>query len=290
MELLAQALVNGILIGGILSCLAIGFQLTFGVLHVIDFAVGGWVMLGGYAAYWAGELLGLDALLCLPIVFVLFTAIGYGLGPLIYRVRTSRYARPDLMALAFTFGLFLVMRGGALWLWSFDTRTVDMAIGGRALTLGPITLPTQRAMAFVLAAAFSLALFIFLYRTRIGLAIRAVAQNRDHAGLMGVNVKRLSALVYGIYAGITAAAGVLIAVIYSVDPDVGIKYTLFAFFVAVLAGLGSIGGVMIAGLMLGIIESMVATYVGSTYSLLVVFATLYVVLLISPKGVLRRGL
>lgn len=290
MDLLLQVLVNGILIGGILACLTIGFQLTFGVLHVIDFAVGGWVMLGGYAAYWASALLGLDPFLALPAVFVLFGLVGYGLGPLIYRVRTSRYARPDLMALAFTFGIFIFMRGGALWLWSFNTRNVTTAIAVDAVTIGPVTIPMLRLVAFGFALALSLALFVFLHRTRFGLAVRAVAQNRDHAGLMGVDVKRLSAIVYGTYTGITASAGVLIATIFSVNPDVGVKYTLFAFFVAVLAGLGSVGGVLVAGLFLGVVESLVASYVGASYSHLVVFATLYLVLLVSPQGILRRGL
>lgn len=290
MELLLQTLVNGILIGGILACLTIGFQLTFGVLHVIDFAVGGWVMLGGYAAYWAGVLLGVGALVTLPFVFVLFLLIGYALGPLVYRVRTNRYARPELMVLAFTFGLFMFMRGGALWLWSFNTRTVDTPLAGEVLMIGPVLLPLQRVAAFVLAAALSLALFVFLNRTRLGLAVRAVAQNRDHAGLMGVDVKRLSSIVFGIYTGITATAGVLVAAIFSVNPTVGIKYTLFAFFVAVLAGMGSIGGVLVAGLLLGVIQSVVAIYIGASYSLLVVFGTLYLVLLVAPHGILRRGM
>ncbi|MDZ7809311.1 MAG: branched-chain amino acid ABC transporter permease [Arhodomonas sp.] len=281
---------NGVLIGGILVCLTIGFQLTFGVLHVIDFAVGGWVMLGGYAAYWALELLGLDPFVALPLVFLGFALIGRALGPLIYHVRTSRYARPDLMALALTFGIFIFMRGGALWLWSFNSRSVDTALAGPAIQLGPVALPCATAAGLPAAVGLSLALFLFLYRTRTGLAVRAVAQNRDNAGLMGVDVRRISAQVYGVYTGLTASAGVLVATIFAVSPDVGIRYTLFAFFVAVLAGLGSVGGVLVAGLFLGIMESMVAIYVGTSYSLVVVFGTLYLVLLISPQGILRRGL
>lgn len=289
MDLFLQTALNGILIGGILASLTLGFQLTFGVLHVIDFAVGGWVMLGGYAAYWAGQLLGLDAFSSLVPVFVLFTGLGYLLGPLIYRVRTSRYARPDLMALAFTFGLFILMQGGALTLWGFNTRTLATPIDG-ALTIGPVTLPMLRVVAFGFAVLMSVALFIVLYGTRFGLAVRAVAQDRENAGLMGVDVKRLSAGVYAIYTGITGAAGVLITAIYSVNPQVGTRYTLFAFFVAVLAGLGSVGGVIVAGVFLGLIEALVATYVGASYSHLVVFGVLYLVLLASPQGILRRGL
>ncbi|MCS4502711.1 High-affinity branched-chain amino acid transport system permease protein LivH [wastewater metagenome] len=290
MDLFLQALANGVLIGGILACLTIGFQLTFGVLHVIDFAVGGWVMLGGYAGYWALTLLGLDPFISLPLVAVVFALVGRALGPLIYHVRTSRYARPDLMALALTFGIFIFMRGGALWLWSFNSRNVDTAIAGPAIQLGPVALPVLRVVAFAAAAALSLAVFLFLYRTRFGLAVRAVAQSRENAGLMGVDVPRLSAQVYAVYTGLTAGVGVLLATIYSVNPDVGVRYTLFAFFVAVLAGLGSVGGVLVAGLFLGVVESLVAIYVGISYSHLVIFGALYAVLLISPQGILRRGL
>jgi len=290
LDLFLQTIVNGVLIGGILICLTIGFQLTFGVLHVIDFAVGGWVMLGGYAAYWLVALAGIDPFISIFFVFVLFALIGRAVGPLIYHVRTSRYARPDLMALAFTFGLFLLMRGGALWLWSYNSRNVESVFSGEFLTLGPVTIPLLRLSAFLMAIVISLGVFLLLYRTRFGMAVRAVAQNRDHAGLMGVNVKRVSAYVYGLYTGITASAGVLIATIYSVNPSVGVRYTLFAFFVAVLAGLGSVGGVLIAGLALGLMESVVSTYIGTRYSLLVVFGVLFLVLLVAPKGVLGRGI
>lgn len=290
MSVLLQTLLNGILIGGILITLTIGFQLTFGVLHVIDFAVGGWVMLGGYTAYWAVTLLGIDPFISIFVVFLLFGLIGCAIGPLIYHVRTSRYARPDLMALAFTFGIFMMMRGGALWLWSFDSRSVGSVLSGAFINIGPLTVPLLRLTAFAMALLLSLGLFVLLYRSRFGLAVRAVAQNRDHAGLMGVNVKRVSAYVYGIYTGMTASAGVLLATIYSVNPEIGVRYTLFAFFVAVLAGLGSVGGVLVAGLLLGLVESFVGTYLGTRYSLLVVFATLYLVLLISPKGILQRGI
>ena len=289
MDLLLQMTFNGVLIGGILALLTIGFQLTFGVLHVIDFAVGGWVMLGGYAGYYMGTLVGLGPFLAIPPVFVAFALIGYSLGPLIYRVRSSRYARPDLMALAFTFGIFILMRGGALTVWGFNTRNVESAFSADSVEIFGATLPALRVAAFGLALVLTLALFVMLHRTRFGLAVQAVAQNRQNAALMGIDVKKVSAAVYGIYTGLTSAAGVLIAAIYSVNPEVGVKYTLFAFFVAVLAGMGSVNGVLVAALFLGVIEAFVAGYVGAIYSHFVVFGALYIVLLVSPSGILRQG-
>lgn len=290
MDLFLQTLLNGLLIGGVIATFTIAFQLAFGVLHVIDFAVGGWVILGGYLGYFMASGLGVDGFLAIPVAFVIFGALGYMIGPILYNVRNSRTARPELMALALTFGLFTLLRGGMLTFLGFNTHNVHTALSSESLAIGPVTVPLIRAAAAVFAIVIAGGLFIFLYRTRYGMAIRATADDRQNAALMGINIKRLSANVYGLYAGITAMSGVLMGAIYSVNPEVGQRYTLFAFFVAVLAGLGSVGGALIAALMLGVIEAYVATYVGSSYSLISIFSTLLVVLLISPKGILRRGL
>lgn len=290
MDLFLQTLLNGLLIGGVIATFTIAFQLSFGVLHVIDFAVGGWVILGGYLGYFIASRLGLDGFVAIPVAFFLFGAIGYLIGPILYNVRNSRTARPELMALALTFGLFTLLRGGMLTFWGFNTHSVPTALSGQSFSIGPVTVPLIRVAAAIFAIVIAGGLFFFLYRTRYGMAIRATAEDRQNAALMGVNIKRLSANVYGLYAGITAMSGVLMGAIYSVNPEVGQRYTLFAFFVAVLAGLGSVGGALIAALMLGVIEAYVATYVGASYSLIAIYCTLLVVLLISPTGILRRGL
>jgi len=286
--LFLQTVANGILIGGIYAAFSIGFQLVFGVLDVVDFAVGGWVMLGGYGGYWSARLLGAELYVSLPLCLIAFGILGYLMGPLIYRVRTSRYARPTLMALAFTFGVATFMRGGALTLWGFDTRSVTTAFGGMSVQLLGLTFPLLRLIAFGLALVTTLALLAFLRGTRLGLGIRATAQSKEHAALLGVDVKRISMLVYGIYTGITGMMGVLLAAIYSVTPEVGIRYTLLAFFMVVLAGLGSVTGVLAAGLLLGVLEALVAIYIGASYSYLLVFGVLYLTLLVAPEGLFRR--
>ncbi len=290
MDLLLQTLLNGLLIGGVIATFTIAFQLSFGVLHVIDFAVGGWVVLGGYLGYYVASALGLDGFAAIPAAFLLFGAIGYLIGPVLYNVRNSRTARPELMALALTFGLFTLLRGGMLTFWGFNTRNVPTFLSGQSMPIGPVTVPMIRVAAASFALAIAAGLFVFLYRTRYGLAIRATAESREHAALMGVNIRRLSANVYGLYAGITAMAGVLMGAIYSVNPEIGLRYTLFAFFVAVLAGLGSVGGALVAALLLGVIEALVATYIGSSYSMLAIFSILFLVLLVAPRGILGRGL
>lgn len=289
MSLFVQTLVNGLLIGGLYVAIAVGFSLAFGVLDVVDFAVGEWVMVGGFVGYGLSTWAGVNLFVLLPAALVIFAVVGYVLAPLVYRVRTSNYARPALMALAFTFGVATLMRGGALTLWGFNPRVISSALAGRSLVVGGIVFPSLRLVAFVLALV-AVALFIgLLFYTRTGLAIRATAQDKQNAGLMGINVKQVSALVYAIYAGLTGMVGVLLAAIYSVNAEVGVQYTLLAFFVVVLGGLGSILGALIAGLFLGVLQALVTVYFSADYTLLVVFAILYLVLLVSPRGILGRG-
>ncbi|MBU8817297.1 branched-chain amino acid ABC transporter permease [Mycolicibacterium goodii] len=287
---LVQALVGGILIGGLYVAISIGFSLSFGVLDVVDLAVGMWVVIGAFAAIVASESLHIDAFALLPAVFVVFGIIGWVIAPLIYRVRMSKYALPALMGLAFTFGLATLIRGGLLTVFGYNPRTVPTSLfTGNVEVLG-ITAPTIRVAGFAFAVIATGLFLAFLFYTRTGLAIRATAQSKENAGLMGIDVKRTSSLVYAIYTGLTAMAGALLGAIYAMTPEVGLRYTLFAFFVVVLAGLGSVVGVMVAGLFLGILQSLVTTYVGANYTLLVVFAVLFVALLLFPQGISRRGL
>lgn len=289
MSLLIQTILNGLLVGGLFVTISIGFSLAFGVLDVVDFAVGEWVMLGAFAGVASTTWFGIDPIPFLPVVFVFFAAVGWLVAPLIYRVRNSRNARPALMALAFTFGLATLARGGMLTAVGFDPRTVKIGVVQGTVTLGAVEIPTLRLAGFAFAAVATGLFMLFLYRTRTGLAVRAVAQNKEIAGLMGVDVKRTSNFVYSLYAGLTSMAGVLIGGIYSITAQDGPTYTLLAFFVVVLAGLGSVGGVLVAGLVLGVLQSLVTVYVSADFTLAIVFGILFLVLVISPRGILRRG-
>lgn len=287
---LVQALVGGILIGGLYVAISIGFSLSFGVLDVVDLAVGMWVVIGAFAAIVVSEATGIDAFALLPAVFVVFGIVGWIIAPLIYRVRMSKYALPALMGLAFTFGLATLIRGGLLTVFGYNPRTVPTSLFTGNISIFGITAPMIRVAGFAFAVIATALFLAFLFYTRTGLAIRATAQSKENAGLMGIDVKRISSLVYAIYTGLTAMAGALLGAIYAMTPEVGLRYTLFAFFVVVLAGLGSVVGVMVAGLFLGILQSLVTTYVGANYTLLVVFAVLFVALLLFPQGISRRGI
>src|SRR5699024_10522516 len=152
-----------------------------------------------------------------------------------------------------------------------------------------ISVPVVRVAGFGFALLLTVLLLVFLYFTKPGLAIRAMAQNKESAGLMGVNVKCMSTFVYTLYVGMTGMAGVLMGSVYSTNPIVGLRYTLLAFFVVVLAGLGSVLGVLVAGLILGILQAFVTVYVGANYTLMTVFMVLFVVLLVLPNGLARRS-
>jgi branched-chain amino acid transport system permease protein len=290
MTLFFQTLVNGVLVGGLYVTISIGFSLAFGVLDVVDFAVGEWVMLGAFAGVASQSWASVDPFAALPVVFVAFAAAGALIAPLIHRVRTSRYARPALMALAFTVGIATLARGTMLTAVGFDPRTVHTDFATGTLSIVGLQVPWLRLAGFAFAMLATGVFVGLLYFTRTGLAVRATAQSQEYAALMGVDVKRISTLVYALYAGLTGMAGVLIGSIYAVTAQIGPQYALLAFFVVVLAGLGSVLGVLVAGLILGVLQAVVTIYIGPSYTLGIVFGVLFLTLLISPRGILRRGM
>ena len=290
MTLFFQTLVNGVLVGGLYVTISIGFSLAFGVLDVVDFAVGEWVMLGAFAGVGAQSWFSVDPFAALPVIFLAFAVVGALVAPLIHRVRRSRHARPALMALAFTFGLATLARGTMLSTVGFDPHTVQTDFATGTLSAAGLDVPWLRLAGFIFAMIATGLFMAFLFLTRRGLAVRATAQSQEYAALMGVDVKRISTLVYAIYAGMTGMAGVLIGSIYAITAQDGPGYALLAFFVVVLGGLGSVAGVLVAGLILGVLQAMVTIYIGPSYTLAIVFGVLFATLLISPRGILRRGM
>ena len=319
LALLPQAIIDGILLGGIYLTVSMGFSLAYGVLHVIDFAVGDWIMLGAFVGLTFTQWFHLDPLLSLPVVFAVFAAVGWMLQPLLQHVLSGSRGRPVLMALVFTFGLALAFRGSALTVFGIFTHSLDTVLsqGSWHFSRGSffLTVPLIRLAGLVYALAVMLGLTYLLKKTDFGLAIRAVAQNKEAAGLMGVDlkktdfglavravaqhkeaaglmgvdIKRTSGAVYGIYVGISAMTGVFIGAIVSLNAGMGPDLALFAFFVVVLAGMGYLAGVPWASFLLGLVQSFFLIYLNPSYVLLALFTILYVILLISPTGLFRRG-
>jgi branched-chain amino acid transport system permease protein len=293
MELLPQALADGVMLGAIYIIIAVAFSLVYGVMHVIDFAVGEWIMLGAFAGFHLNRLTNVDPFLLLPAVFVVFAALGYLFQPLIQRVLSGHKGNPLLMGLVFTFGLSLMFRGLAQTFFGFYSLSTPsrFSTGSLFFEKGPffLTVSSVRLGGLVYAVAIFGALHYLLKYTDFGLGVRALAQHKESAGLMGVNNRRTSAFVYAIYVGISAMTGVLIGTILSVSAKMGPEYTIFAFFVVVLAGMGYLAGVPAAAFLLGVIQSFFLIYLDPGYTLLAVFAVLYLILLVSPTGLFGKG-
>ncbi len=293
MILLPQAIMDGLLIGGIYITIAIGFSLAYGVMHIIDFAVGEWIMLGAFLGYYLNQWIDWEPFLLFPAIFAVFFLVGYWVQPLIHRVLSGRRGNPILMGLVFTFGLALMFRGLALTGFGFYSRSIPstLAQGSFFFQQGSffVTIPMVRLAGLCYALAITAGLHYLLKKTDFGLAVRALAQHRESAGLMGINAKRVSSHVYGIYVGISAMTGALIGCIFSISAQMGPDFTVFAFFVVVLAGMGYLAGVPWAAFLLGFVQSFFLIYLSPAYTLLAVFGILYVILLISPRGLFGRG-
>jgi branched-chain amino acid transport system permease protein len=290
MELFIQTLIDGLLIGGLIIVVGIGFSLCFGVMHIVDFAVGEWVMVGAYAGYLFVKYFGHDPMIYLPIIFLIFCACGWTIYPLIYRAVSGKRHNPVIMGLVFTFGLSILAKGGALSIWGYHIQSISTWLSGKSILIGTATIPALRFSGFIFGILVTLLFMLFLYKTRFGIIIRATAQDRDTANLLGVDVRKTGGLVYSLYAGVTGMSGVLIGALFSIHAAMGAKYTTLAFFVVVLAGMGYVPGVIIAALVLGLLQSFVGVYVGGRYTLVALFMVMYGVLLITPKGILRRGI
>ena len=283
-------LIDGLLIGGLIIVVGIGFSLCFGVMHIVDFAVGEWVMLGAYTGYIMVRYFGHDPMIYLPIIFLIFCGVGWMIYPLIYRAVSGKRHNPVIMGLVFTFGLSILAKGGALSAWGYHIQSITTWLSGKSISIGVLTIPALRFAGFVFGILVTILFMIFLYKTKFGIIIRATAQDRDTANLLGADVRKIGGLVYSLYAGVTGMSGVLIGTLFSIHAAMGAKYCTLAFFVVVLAGMGYVPGVIIAALGLGLLQSFVGVYIGGRYTLVALFMVMYGVLLITPKGILRRGI
>lgn len=290
MELFLQTIIDGLLIGGLILIVGIGFSLCFGTMHIVDFAVGEWVMLGAYAGYLMVRYFGHDPMIYLPVIFLIFFVLGWLVYPLIFRAVSGKGHNPVIMGLVFTFGLSIIAKGGALSVWGYHIQSITTWLSGKSLSIGLVTVPALRFSGFLFGLLVTLLFMAFLYKTKFGIIIRATAQDRDTANLLGADVRKVGAFVYSLYAGVTGMSGVLIGALFSIHAAMGAKYSVLAFFVVVLAGMGYVPGVLVAAIVLGLLQSFVTVYIGGRYTLAALFLVMYGVLLITPKGILRRGI
>ena len=280
-ETVVQAVINGLLIGGIYALVSIGVTLIFGVVKIVNFAQGEFVMIGMYISFFLANQFGVDPLLSLVVSMpVLFVA-----GVLIQHFLIRRVLGPnDMPQIFLTFALSLLLLNLALMLFTANYRTVHTSYSDEALHIGGLYIPVAKLIAFVVAMGLSGALWVFLHTTDLGKAMRAAAQNRDVAMLMGINPNRVFCVALGIALALAGAAGSLLMPFYSAYPFVGQVFVLMAFVAVVLGTLGNVMGALIASLMMGIAESLGIQYVGADSGLIVVFAMLLLTLAFKPTG------
>lgn len=285
--LYAQILLNGLLLGGLYACIAVGFSLVWGVLNVINILHGSFVVLGSYVAYFSYVHLGIHPYFSILISGAALFALGYlvQIG-LINRV----VGAPVLTTLVLTFGLDLMLNNSMLLAFTADYRTVRLEDPLGSAMIGGLIVPLDRLVAMVLAILLTGLLYLVLVGSKIGRAIVSVRMDREAAALMGVNVKQIYAITFGVGALMAGAGGSLLSLIFPISPLASTQYLGIAFVVCVLGGLGSISGAMVGGLALGIIQSFAALFIGPQYGLTVAFVLLILLLIFKPTGIMgRRG-
>jgi len=282
METFIQSLVSGVLTGSLYAMIGVGLTVIFGVMRIINRAPGEMVMLGKFGAYWSYTRWKFDPFVSL----VLWVPLLFLAGMLIYRFLLRPIITGDeLNGLLYTAGLSLLIANLALLLWTGDYRTLNLPYALEPMRPFGISVPVPLAIAFVLAAAITGALYLFLSRTDLGRAIRATSQNPEAAALMGINVTRIAMITFGLGTALAGAAGVLLMPSLYLYPTVGEILIAKCFVIVVLGGLGSIPGAIAGGILLGMVESFGAVYISVAYKDTIGFVIFLLVLLFRPQGI-----
>jgi branched-chain amino acid transport system permease protein len=284
-EIIIQAIVSGLLMGFVYALIAVGLSLIFGLMEIVNFAHGEFLMLSMYTAFWLWSLFGLDPLFALPLCAVLMFGLGiathYGI------IRHILHA-PMLVQICATFGLAIFLRASAQFLWTPDPRTIMAPlVEGRVDILGIFLGLPQIVASVGSLAAFAL-LYLFITRSDTGLALQATAQDRQAASLMGIPAERMYALGWGIGSACVGIAGVLLATFRPVDPEVGALYALLAYVAVALGGFGSILGSLFAGLLIGQMEALAGWLIDPSYKYVIIFSLYLAVVFLRPQGLFGR--
>ncbi|MGO9209202.1 MAG: branched-chain amino acid ABC transporter permease [Terriglobales bacterium] len=280
---LPQQLVNSFLIGSVYALVAIGLTLIWGVMNIVNFAHGEFLMIGMFIAFWCYTLFHLDPILSIPIC----AAVLFILGAASYRFIVSKVMTgPILAQLVVTFGLSIFLANLAVMLWTPDFRLIEKPLLNGTWTLGSIQLSIPKFAASLGSVLVSAGTFLFLKKTKTGKAILAVEMNRESALLMGINTERINALSFGVGAALVGIAGAFLSMYYYIYPQVGGLFGLISFCIVALGGFGSIEGAFIAGILVGFVQTLGGYYFDPAYKYAIVFLVYLITVWIRPQGLL----
>ncbi|AWI77906.1 MAG: branched-chain amino acid ABC transporter permease [Betaproteobacteria bacterium HGW-Betaproteobacteria-13] len=288
-ELLLQALYSGVLVGGIYALIGLGLALAFGTMRVINLAHGELVLLAAYVAYTMESAYGLNPLLSLPVAAIVTAAASATVYFLVSRIRRNR----ELNSLMLTFALGVILTNGILLIWKSDIRSTSTSFMQDAVQFGSVYSMNSELGAFVVSVFVAIALWYWLSRSWYGRAVRAVSSNRDAAKLMGINPAKVEVVSFLVAGLLAAVAGTAIYSSGVISPPLGHALTVKAFIITVLAGVGSVPGVLLAALLLGVAEALTVTFFSSALQELSGMVLFLVVLFVLPNGLFggqkRRG-
>ena len=283
MDQLTQAIINGIMLGGFYAAMVLGFSIIWGVMGVINLAHGEFIMVGAYLTWIMNKWYGWEPFMAFVIILPAMFVLGY----VLQRLLINRIIeRPHLISLLVTFGLSIIIANGMKLIFSADPRTVDTVFSG-FWPLGEVTVPITKSVVLFVAVLVMGLLHLFLQHTRMGKSIRAAAQNREAARIVGIEIGRVYAITFAICIALTGLAGMLISPTQAIFPFMGTPLTLKAFAITAMSGLGSIPGALMGGMVLGLVEVLIATYVpgiGTNLGIVSSFVILVVVLITRPQG------
>jgi branched-chain amino acid transport system permease protein len=282
----AQLLLNGLVMGVIYALVAMGLSLIFGVLEIVNFAHGEFYMLASMLAYFLTAQWGFDYWATILVVTVVGVAVGYVLFEgLLLVLRGEAFERSILL----TMGLSMVLQNGAVFLFTTNPHLLESKLSYQNIVVGDFRMPVARLYALGLGFAAFAVLYLILHRTRIGKAMRGVAQNRAAADMVGIDARAVSRLAVAIGIGLTGLAGAALAPVYAVHPLMGLNFVFKAFAIIIIGGLGNISGAAIAAVMLGVIESLAGGLLPLALTDAVAFLSMIAVLLLRPQGLFGRG-
>jgi len=289
MSNLPQILAYGVILGAFYGLLTIGLALLFGVMRYLNIAHGSFMMIGGYACYWLFTLWGVDPVLSIPLVMVLMFLVGV----LLYRVLFSRLSRVSEdrrinSSLIMAFGLIMILDNSAIAAWTTNIKMLNTSYTGTMFDVLGIRIPLTGLIVLGVTMLAILALYLFLSRTYLGKSIRATAQDWEAASLLGVNIDRTYLICCGISIALAGLAGSCFTLMYPISPDVGLRWVTFAMVILVLAGMGNIKEVFVAGLIMAMLESLSSVAIGAAFRGIASLLVFILILIFRPQGLFKK--